>query len=146
MASRRAVLEASTTAMAASLAGCVGGRLLGCSSSKAAVVETRPVPQTAVGQRDGDPIVVGDLPEGEHRIARIAIDEGTYRDCPVADPTIPDPIGSFAKRVAGRKGEDIYGPVHLEAENRYYAVGVRIEDQVYVSLPSGDSTTGRESG
>jgi len=71
-----------------STAGCVGGGVLGCTSSRAAVVETRPISRAAVERSDGAPVVVAELPDGERRIVRTAIEAGTYRDCPAADQTI----------------------------------------------------------
>lgn len=139
MVSRRGLLGLGGVVVGVSTAGCVGGDVLGCGSSRAAVVETRPVSPAAVERSDGEPVVVAELPDGERRIVRTAIEAGTYRDCPAADPTVAESVRSFAARAAARRDEDGRGPVFLDDDGRYYAVGVSIEDQVYVTLPDADA-------
>lgn len=141
MVSRRGLLALCGVVVGGATAGCVGSGVLGCGSSRAAVVETRPVSPAAVERSDGEPVVVAELPDGERRIVRTAIEAGTYRDCPAAAPTIDEAVKSFAARAAAREGEDGRGPVHLDDSGRYYAVGVSIEDRVYVSLPDAATTS-----
>jgi len=54
----------------------------------------------------------------------------------------PQAIRSFASRAAAHEGEDGRGPVHLDDGGRYYAVGVHVEDQVFVSPPDEAATRG----
>jgi hypothetical protein len=141
MVSRRGLLRLGGVIGGVSTAGYVGSGVLDCSASHVAVVETVPVSRAAVERTDGEPVVVAELPDGECRIARTAIDEGTYRDCPAADPIISESIRSVAARAAAHRGEDGRGPVHLDDDGQYDAVGVSIEDQVAVSLPDEDVTS-----
>jgi hypothetical protein len=55
-------------------------------------------------------------------------------DCPVTAPTSPESSRSFAARTS----EDLKGTVHVDADGRHDAVGVRIEDQSSIALPLAD--------
>jgi len=100
-----------------------------------AVIRTKQVTLSATERNSINPMVFAELPDAEQKIVRTAIEEGTYRKCPAADPYIPEPLTSFAQRTAAHTGENGHSPAYLKYNDTYYAVGVSIEDGSYSTLP-----------
>jgi len=96
-----------------------------------AVIRTEQVDLSSAQRTAIDPLVYENLPSEQQELLRTAINEGTYRKCPAADPYIPEPLSSFARRASNHAAG--HNTAYLKRNDVYYKLYVKIEDEVYVN-------------
>lgn len=124
--SRRRVLQAGSVGFSLGAGGCMGFDPAGCPEHHEVVIRTKPATENPES-----PIHFDGLPADQQPFLRAAANEGEYRACPFSEMENRKAPSELSRRVGENASERDGNTAYLEYQDEYYAISLRIGDQVY---------------